>query len=210
MVKCEHYRRIPLEDIESYIARTVHKLALFSLSDCPSCCRVWQFEIVQECVNIVMLTNRKCSEFEENQRVNERERKLVASDIRIAKRVQSREESRARQRGILLERDKEKIAQAEAQIAESIQNDEVARFVDLKEREHSGEQLAKELLEEEQKEFKRREKEAKRREQIARADQERAERLQKEEIEGFRGRKIKKFLDVPPEYTGRVLHSSPI
>ena len=194
MVKCEHYRRISLEDIESYVARTVHKLALFSLPDCPSRCRDLQIEIVQECVNIVMLTNGKCSEFEENQRVNERERKLVASDIRIAKRVQSREESRARQRGILLERDKEKIAQADAQIAESIQNDEVARFVDLKEREHSGEQLAKELLEEEQKEFKRREKEAKRREQIARADQERAERLQKEEIEGFRGRKIKKIL----------------
>ena len=41
-------------------------------------------------------------EYEEHQLRNEYERKLVASDIRIAKKVQSREETRAKKQGILL------------------------------------------------------------------------------------------------------------
>ena len=88
----------------------------------------------------------------------------------------------------MLDREKEDIAERDSEIAENVQNAEVARFVNLKEREYSGEQLANQLFEEEQQEFRKAEKEAIRREKREKRDQERASRLQEEELEQFKGR----------------------
>lgn len=126
-------------------------------------------------------------EYDEHQRLNEHERKLVAADIRIAKRVQTREDQRAKDRGILLDSEKKEIANRDMEIAEDVQNAEVARFVDLKERENSGEQLANKLFAEEQDEFRRAEEEVIRREKRARRDAEKASRLQEEEIANYKG-----------------------
>lgn len=81
---------------------------------------------------------------------------------------------------------KKEIANRDMEIAEDVQNAEVARFVDLKERENSGEQLANKLFAEEQDEFRRAEEEVIRREKRARRDAEKASRLQEEEIANYK------------------------
>ena len=81
---------------------------------------------------------------------------------------------------------KKEIAEKDFQIANQIQDQEVNRFVKLKQNERDGEEVAKELYEEEQKEFARRERELKEKERIAKRDREAAERIQKEEMEQFK------------------------
>ena len=88
---------------------------------------------------------------------------------------------------IFLDHEKAQIAQYDANVAEEFQNAEVSRFVDLKQKEFDGQQLAQELFEEEQNEFRKAEEEAKRRERRARRDEEKAKQLQEAELERFKG-----------------------
>ena len=83
---------------------------------------------------------------------------------------------------------KKEIAEKDFQIANKIQDQEVNRFVKLKQNERDGEEVAKELYQDEQKEFARRERELKEQERIAKRDREAAERIQKEEMEQFKAR----------------------
>lgn len=140
------------------------------------------------------------SEYVDVQQFNENERKVVAHDIRLAKRVQvafsslflykiwfqSQEEDRARKLGYIPAYVKKEIVEKDFEVANELQDREVSRFVKLKQSEQDGETAAKDLYEEEKKEFKRREQELQKQEQIARRDREAAEKIQREEYEQFK------------------------
>jgi hypothetical protein len=91
-------------------------------------------------------------------------------------------------RGILLSHEKDEIAEKDSEFAENFQNEEVARFVDLKKNELDGERLAEELYEREQAEFRRAEEDAIRRNKIAERDLKKAAQLQKDELQSFKGK----------------------
>lgn len=68
-------------------------------------------------------------EYENHQRFNHEQRHIVQSDIRLAKRAQSREEERARARGILTEAEKRQVEYRDRQIAEQYQQENIERYL---------------------------------------------------------------------------------